>query len=187
MGQLDWFVERSRIVLEDKWIRVRADDCVMPSGIKVAPYYVLEYGDWANVVALTPKREVVLVRQYRHGCGVSCLELPSGCIDEGEAPLDAAARELKEETGYAAGEIFKTLEIAPNPANQSNMNHCFLALNAEKLGVQKLDETEEIEVELHPLDSLFDLVRKGEILQSLHVSSILMALRVLEERGVYER
>ena len=186
MGHLDWRVERSRVVLEDQWIRVRAEDCVMPSGVKVAPYYVLDYEDWANVVALTKDRQIVMTRQYRHGLGVSCYELPGGGVNKGESPEDAIVRELLEETGYQAESWTKLLEIAPNPANQSNLNHCFLAMGAQRVADQVLDDTEEIEVELVPVDSLFKLVEKGEILQSLHVSSVLMALRVLEKRGYFE-
>ena len=64
-----WTVRSSRRVLHDRWISVRADDCVTAEGAEVSPFYVLEYPDWVNVVALDDENHVLLVRQYRHGLG----------------------------------------------------------------------------------------------------------------------
>lgn len=86
-------------VLRDRWISVHADDCVTAEGVEISPYYVLEYPDWVNVVALDEYDHVLLIRQYRHGLGRISLELPCGGAEPGESTLDAARRELLEETG----------------------------------------------------------------------------------------
>ena len=64
-----WRVTGSRYVHKDRWIAVRADDCVTEDGVSVAPYYVLEYPDWVEIVALDADDNLLLVRQYRHGVG----------------------------------------------------------------------------------------------------------------------
>ena len=99
MHSFDWTVLESRYVFKDKWISVRADKCRMPGGRIVEPYYVLEYPDWVHVVALTKNREVVLVRQYRHGIQKTVLEVPSGCIETTDAsPLAVCRRDSYQRT-----------------------------------------------------------------------------------------
>ena len=66
MHPFDWTVESSKYLVQDPWLSLRADTCRMPDGTIVEPYYVMEYPHWVNIVALTPERQVVMVRQYRH-------------------------------------------------------------------------------------------------------------------------
>jgi ADP-ribose pyrophosphatase len=159
---------------------VRIDKCELPNG-KVIDGFVLEYRDWVNVVALTKKREVVLVRQYRHGARKVILEIPGGVVDDGdESPVQAARRELLEETGYTSDAFIQIGCIYPNPANQTNLIYSFLALDAEKVGSQSLDETEDIEVELRPFETVIAMAKNGELLQSMQVSAMFFALAYLE-------
>jgi len=96
-------VTRSRHVYRDRWISVRADDCVTASGVEVKPFYVLEYPDWVHVVAVDRYDHILLVRQYRHGLGEVSLELPGGMMDRMDVdPVAAGMRELLEETGTGA-------------------------------------------------------------------------------------
>jgi 8-oxo-dGTP pyrophosphatase MutT (NUDIX family) len=155
---------------------VRIDKCELPNG-KVIDGFVLEYGDWATIIALTKEQEVVLVRQYRHGAQKVILELPGGAMNaEDESPLHAARRELLEETGYTSDTFIQIGCVSPNPANQTNLIYSFLALDAEKVGSQHLDETEEIEVVLKPLDEVITIAKNGELFQSMQVSAVFFAL-----------
>ncbi|WP_353114742.1 NUDIX hydrolase [Microbacterium sp.] len=151
-----WRVERSREVISDRWIRLRADDCVDALGRTIAPFYVLEYGDWVSVAALTPAGEAVAVVEYHHGAGVTGIGLVGGAIEGGEAPADAAVRELAEETGYAAGRIVDLGWTWANWGNQNNRVHHLLALDCVATAAQQLDEGEIIDVVLLPQDGLAD-------------------------------
>jgi 8-oxo-dGTP pyrophosphatase MutT (NUDIX family) len=96
-----WTTTHSEILLEDRWIRLRADRLRTQQGVEIAPWYVLDYPDWCVVVALTEDQRLVLVRQWRHGAQSWSLELPGGVIDRTDRdPVAAAQRELQEETGY---------------------------------------------------------------------------------------
>jgi 8-oxo-dGTP pyrophosphatase MutT (NUDIX family) len=153
----------------------------MPDGREVDPYYVLEYPDWVNVVAVTETDEVVLVRQYRHGIGLVVLELPSGVVEGNDGgPLETARRELLEETGYASDSFHLTGVLSANPATHSNLTHCFLAVDCRKVAQPHLDDVEELEVVIVPLARLGGLAREGALLQSLHVGSIFFALAELD-------
>ena len=158
---------------------VRIDTCELPDG-KVIEGFVIEYGDWATVVALTRQQEVVMIRQYRHGARKVILELPGGASEPDESPLEAGRRELLEETGYTSDQFIQIGCVSPNPANQTNLIYSFLALDAYQAGRQNLDETEEIEVVLKPLEEVIAMAKKGELLQSMQVSALFFALAYLD-------
>jgi ADP-ribose pyrophosphatase len=177
MDDLNWKVLSSHYIVKDPWLTLRADRCQQPGGQIIEPCYVFEYGDWANVVALTAQQEVVLVRQYRHGLGRAILELPGGAINpEDKSPLAAARRELLEETGYTGEYFVATGQVSPNPASHTNMLHCFLATGVEKVTAPRLDATEQLSVELMPLTELVALAKQGGLAQSMQVSSLFFAL-----------
>jgi len=158
---------------------IRLDRCELPNGM-IIEGTVLEFGTWVTVLALTKGQEVVLIRQYRHGAQKVIVELPGGAMDkEDKNPLAAARRELLEETGYSSDRVVQVGCVSPNPANQTNLIYSFLALDAEKLNGQRLDETEEIEVFLKPLDEVIAMAKNGELLQSMQVSTLFFTLAYL--------
>src|SRR5690606_11844728 len=96
-----WETLSSEYLVKAPWAVLRKDVCRMPNGHLVPEYYVLEYPDWVNMVALTTENRFILVRQYRHGVREDVLEIPGGVIDPGEIPEEAARREMLEETGFS--------------------------------------------------------------------------------------
>lgn len=134
-------------------------------------FYVVEAPDWINVVPVTPGGEVVLVRQYRFGIAAATLEIPGGMCDPREAPRDAAARELREETGYASDELVDLGWVHPNPAVQTNRCHSFLARHARRVGDPTPDPDEAFEIVTVPLGAIPALIRSGEITHALVVTA----------------
>lgn len=159
---------------------IRLDCCELPNG-KIIEGKVFEFRNWVTILALTKQQEVVLIRQYRHGAQKVIVELPGGVMDvEDENPLAAARRELQEETGYTSDRLIQVGCVSPNPAIQTNLIYSFLALDAEKISDQQLDEAEEIEVILKPLDEVIAMAKKGELLQSMQVSALFFTLSHLD-------
>ncbi len=168
------------IILESSYIRprFRMDKCELPNG-KFLDATVFEFRAWANVLALTRDNQAVLIRQYRHGVKDVLWEIPGGVVEDGEDPLEGIKRELLEETGYTASEFIQVGRLYANPALQTNTLHCFLALNAEKVTGQDLDDGEDIEVHLVPLDDLLEMTKRGEFLHALLVACLYQSLSYL--------
>lgn len=176
-----WETLDQKYLINDEWVRVRADTCRMEDGTIVEPYYVFEYPNWANVIAITDEMEVVLIRQYRHALGEIDLELPGGVIDPGEDMVEGARRELLEETGYEATHIEQLCKLSPNPSNHNNFSVSFLATGVKKVAHQQLDATEEIEVLLVPLEEVKEMLARQELIQTMHVAAFYYALPKLEK------
>ena len=133
-------------------------------------FFVLDSGDWVNIIPVTADDHVVLIRQYRHGTDDMTLEIPGGMVDrEDPSPLHAARREMQEETGYDSEDIIPLGAIHPNPAIQGNRCHSFLARNVEKRFDPNFDTTEETEVILVHTGELPELVRQERITHALVV------------------
>ena len=126
-------------------------------------FSLIEAVDWVNVIALTPERRVVLIKQFRVGSDAICLEIPGGMVDDGEDPATAAARELAEETGYTSTRWERLGEVSPNPAIMTNRLHSFLARDAVPTQPQRLEGSEVIDVELAALDECHAAIRDGRI------------------------
>ena len=124
------------------------------------------------------------IELYRHGSEDVWLEIPGGMIDAGEQPLEAAARELQEETGYEAREVVPLGSTRPNPAIQDNWIHTFLALDVEYRHEPLNHGTEQTRVRLVPLGQIPKLIAEGAITHSLVVTGFhWLALR---ERGIVQ-
>ena len=150
-----WTIVASTYRVDDRYLRLRVDTVELADGTIVEGYYVRESRGFTIVAALTPAREIVLVRQYKHGVGRVVLELPAGAIDPGESAVDCAVRELAEETGYAGDppRLLRTLYADP-----TNSTATFLDLPGRERAscgiAQSLDVTEAIVVETVGLDDV---------------------------------
>ncbi|MEM9920566.1 MAG: NUDIX hydrolase [Bacteroidota bacterium] len=121
---------------------------------------VLESADSVNVLAITTNAQMLLVRQYRFGIAYETLELPGGIVDPGEDSLQAAQRELREETGYS-GEKWTYLGSVPsNPVFMDSRIHHWVASQVSKTHDLSLDDEEDIEVVQFPLADLPKLLQQ---------------------------
>lgn len=182
MASLEWKTLSSEYIYKSNWLTARKDTCETPAGKIVDSYYVLEYNDWVNCVAVTADGRIVMVRQFRQGIGKTVLEIPGGTMDDTDPdPEFAMRRELLEETGYDFEKLIPLGAVAPNPASSNNLTHMFLATGGRKVQDQDLDENEEIEVVLMDLEDVEVLLKENKILQSLHVTCLFYALLKLKE------
>lgn len=169
--ELQWTVTRRLPRTDYKVFSIYHNETIHPRTHKRQNYVVIDCPHWVNVIALTPQDEVVMIRQFRHGTGEITLEIPGGMIDAGEPPLEAAKRELQEETGFIAKEWVELGMVEPNPALQTNQCWTFLALDASPDGETNFDPGEVIQTELLPLSGVQSLIERREITHSLVVAA----------------
>ena len=172
MKDLDWKTLSSEYLFRRPWLTARRDVCQLPDGRINDEYYVLEYPTWINVIAITDDGQMILVRQYRHGLGRTCFEIVAGCVEEGEDPMDAAKRELQEETGYTGGEWTETMQFTCNASAMNNITHSDLAIGVEQTDGQHLDATEDIEIYTFTPDEVKDMLRRGEFMQASMLAAL---------------
>ncbi len=165
------------VVGRHRIFEVLHQDVTASDGSPRRDVFTLECPDWCNVIAVTPAREILFIWQYRFGTDAMELEIPGGVIERGEAPLAAARRELREETGYESDAIVSLGSTAPNPAIQGNTCHFFVAENARPTGATHFDEHEEIEVVPVPVNAVAELIDRGVVRHSLAALALERYLR----------
>lgn len=169
---LDWQLEDREYGPDLILFKARYDHLRHPRSGDVLRRLVLESVDWVNLVALDTQGRSVMVRQYRFGVGYTTLETPGGMVDPGEGALEAARRELREETGYTGGNWDYLGAVEPNPAFHDHLCHHFLARDVEPTHQQDLTQGEAIRVELMTETQIGEAVRSGEIRHALALSAL---------------
>ena len=163
----NWDKVSSKFLIENKIFKLREDRVISPKKESEHPVWVIDTPDWVNIIPITNNNEVILINQHRFGTEKLCLEVPGGMVDEGEDPMDAAIRELSEETGYTSGQVIEIGRVEPNPALMSNHTYSYLALDVCQTGEQRLDGMEDIEILKKPIDEIPLLIEQGEIEHAL--------------------
>ncbi len=172
-----WTTLASETIVDRWWLRLRADRVRLPTGAEIEEFHVAEVPDWALAVAVTGDGQAVLVEQYRYPIDRTALEFAAGVVGEGETPLEAARRELLEETGYAADDWTALGPCAVEPARHTNYGHLFVARGARRVRPPMLDETEDLQVRLVAAADLPALVERGEIIHGTHVAAVFWAVQ----------
>lgn len=180
-----WKVLSSEYLVQKPWCTVRHECVELPGGRILPDYYVLEYPDWVNVIARTRDGRFVVIDQYRHGLGETSYEIPAGVAEPTDrSMLEAAQRELLEETGFGGGEWRLLTVLSPNPATQNNLTHCFVATGVERISGQHLDATEDIRVHLFTREEVLELLRTDAIRQALMAAPLWRYLAEEERQPV---
>jgi ADP-ribose pyrophosphatase len=171
-----WQKVASNYLVEEKWATLRVDTCKLPNGTIKDDYYVLEYPNWVNAVALTEDKKIIMVRQYRFGADIISLEIPGGVIDDGEEPEFAIKRELLEETGYSFETCEHIATLYPNPATSTNKTFTYFLTGGKLTHEQHLDEHEILNVEIYTIEEVRELLKENKIDQALHVAALFYGL-----------
>jgi len=142
-----WIVEEhEQVYCNERGITVSRQVVRLPNGDVIPDYFQIALPDFVTIVAVTDQRDVLVIRQYKHGVGRVALTLPGGGIERGEEPLAAAERELLEETGYAS-EAWTPLSHFVVSGNQHiATSHMFFADNCRQVAEANSGDLEEMEI-----------------------------------------
>ena len=188
--ELIWEELKTEHIIKDEWIDFRRSAYRYPDGKVFEPYYSYSRRDYVVIVAIDEEGKYLCVRQFRQGIKEVTTEFPAGgiersdgveygSVEHAEKALDAAKRELSEETGYESDDWTHLITIPSNATIADNYASIFLARNCRKAAEQKLDETEYLHVEKYSEDDVRSMIHSGKFQQAMHVMAWLMAKEVM--------
>jgi len=177
MEDRSWRTIERNYLYRNPWCAFRVDEVMLPGGAEIE-YGVLESRGFASVVPVTDDGNVVLVRQWRQPLGSFTLELPSGGVDEGEDPGEAAGRELFEETGFRAVELEHFASVHTSTGRTTELCHLFRCRAVRDLGGPRPEPTELIEVIEMPLGEALEEISGGGITDAATVLGLLWSDRL---------
>ena len=175
-----WTVLSEEIPFENRWVQVRLQRVRLPDGREYEYSMVDRPKQGVAVFLFDDAGRLLMEREYRHAVGQVVWQVPGGLMDESEAPVVSAQRELREETGYDADEWLDLGEFYDNPALGNASSRLFLARHPRKVADASWDEAEEIETEWVTQTWLREAVMRGEIVDRV----VLAGIGMLWSRGL---
>lgn len=175
-----WTTLESTPVFEHRWYRLLRERVSLPSGAELDDYFVSDREDVAIVFAVTKDGQALLVRQYKQGARELMTEVPAGFFHQDEDPLEAAQRELLEETGFSAGKWTLLQVTRDNPTKDNNRFYLFLAEDCEPVAHAEWDATEEIELLACPVGDLPKWIANGVICTHSSIAAIFLGMMRLK-------
>ena len=189
-ADLLWEEIRTEHIVQDEWIDFRRSAYRFPDGSVYEPFYTYSRRDYVIIVAYDTEGKLLCVRQFRQGINKVTIEFPAGGIERSdgkqyggddnlpaEDALEAAKRELIEETGHVSEEWTHLLTIPSNATIANNIAHLYVAKNCRNVAELNLDDTEFLHVEKYTPEEIEEMIAKGEFPQAMHVTAWLLAQR----------
>ena len=168
-----WQKVSSKSLGEFRIFSLRADRKISPRTGAEHDFYVIDSVNWVNIVAITPRRELVMIEQFRHGSNTVELEIPGGMMDApDELPVATGIRELREETGYEGENARVIGKVFPNPAIMSNTCYTLLVENCRCVHPVEFDQSEDLITRLVPVADAPRLVAEGKIAHSMVIVAL---------------
>ena len=170
---------KSEIVYPGRAFTIRRDHLRLPDG-RVTKYDIVEHHGSVIVIPVDADGNLIFVRQYRHAAEMELLELPAGVLDEGEKPEDCAQREVREETGMAAGNLVRVGGFYLAPGYSTEYMHVYLATELRHDPLEA-DADEFLQTETMPIALALEMGEKGEIPDAKSLAAFMMARPFLEK------
>lgn len=178
-----WKILDSKTAFSNRFWNIMQETVELPDGSVYSEYFVNDRPGASQVFALTTDGKVIMNRQYKHGSREIVTEFAIGGIEESEEPLEAAQRELMEETGYGAGDWEPLGAHAANASFSRSVFHAFLARNVQKFEEPSSHPRELIDTFLVDPKELPGMIVRGEITS---LASISLAFLALSKLGLLE-
>ena len=185
---LMWEEISTEHIVQDEWIDFRKSSFRFPDGNVFEPYYTYSRRDYVVIVASDEDGKFICVKQFRQGIREVTTEFVAGGIERkdgkqygsrenasSEDALEAAKRELSEESGYVSDEWSHLITIPSNATIADNYAYIYVAKNCRKVSGQSLDEMEFLNVELYSAEEIEKLIAEGNFKQAMHVMAWLLA------------
>lgn len=172
-----WRRDASRYLFRSPWFQLRQDEVTLPGGEAIT-YNVVEHPGYAMVVPLLADGRVLLERVYRYTVQETCLECPSGGLED-ETPEACGRRELLEETGHRAAAMRPLGSFFGSNGISDERLHLFLATGVERAAEPRRDPTEQMELERVPLERAVAMAIRGEVADAPSALGLLLAERAL--------
>jgi 8-oxo-dGTP pyrophosphatase MutT (NUDIX family) len=173
-----WDVLKDRVILKTPIVTIKAGPVICKrTGIK-KDFYLIDFPDWVNIVAITPERNIVMIRQFRYGSNRMEIEIPGGMVNDNEPLVDAGCRELLEETGYAGKNARIIGKVCPNPAIQGNYCYTVLVEDAVRVAEPRQDDMEDIECFLQQESEVQRSIASGLIDHGLVLNALMFYLNL---------
>jgi ADP-ribose pyrophosphatase len=164
---------RSETLLKGRAFLIRRDYLKTPDGHETK-LDIIEHGGSVVIVPVDKDGNLIFVRQYRHAAGTDLLELPAGTLEKDEDPAVCAAREIREETGFAADKIEKIGDFYLAPGYSTEFMHVYLAQGLRHDPLEA-DTDEFLSVETIPFAEAIQMAEKGEIPDAKSLAALLLA------------
>ena len=167
-----WIVHGERVIYDSPWVQLALTDIEIPGGERFEHHVVRMPAQAAGTVIHDPSRGVLLLWRHRFTTDTWGWEVPAGRIDEGETPVQAAAREALEETGWRPGPIEPLVTYHPHNGSSDATFHLFVADGATHVGAPT-DASESERIEWVPVDRLRDEIAAGRMGDGLSLTAVL--------------